>query len=191
MFKPICIVNILFISTKIPPLQKSKQHNSKPKNFRNQNCGTNGQGCTLVEANQNLHCQQPRLLPYHYPSTSISTSPIYFALKSFCYSFRKLVTTIIESNCLTVSDMPIHVFSTFLPCYLKFKHGCRIAREFRLFVRYTMLSVALKLVFSSDCSTDQLGMQSICFALLCTLVFLNILEGQFSTRFLYGSVPED
>ena len=66
-----------------------------------------------------------------------------------------------------------------------------IAREFRLFVRYTMLSVALKLVFSSDCSTDQLGMQSICFALLCTLVFLNILEGQFSTRFLYGSVPED
>ena len=66
-----------------------------------------------------------------------------------------------------------------------------IAREFRLFVRNTMLSVALKLVFSSDCSTDQLGMQSICFALLCTLVFLNILEGQFSTRFLYGSVPED
>ena len=66
-----------------------------------------------------------------------------------------------------------------------------IAREFRLFVRNTMLSVALKLVFSSDCSTDQLGMQSICFALLCTLVFLNILEGQFLTRFLYGSVPED
>ena len=66
-----------------------------------------------------------------------------------------------------------------------------IAREFRLFVRYPMLIVALKLVFLSDCYTDQLGMQSICFALLCTLVFLNILEGQFLTRFLYGSVPED
>ena len=54
-----------------------------------------------------------------------------------------------------------------------------------------MLSVALKLVFLSDCFTDQLGMQSICFALLCTLVVLNILDGQSLTRVLYGSVPED